>query len=72
MRPVWLETAFVGTKPTDEPPTPEATGALLTDTLTGDAPSSTPPQSAAAAAPPPQAREERTGDQYELGELLMV
>ncbi|KAF0289290.1 hypothetical protein FJT64_001317 [Amphibalanus amphitrite] len=32
-RPVWLETAFVGTKPMDEPPTPEAAGAVLSDPL---------------------------------------
>ena len=80
-RPVWLETAFVGTKPMDEPPTPEAAGAVLTDPLAaggggggvgssaGSAASSPP----APADPPPASQADpQSGERYELGELLMV
>ena len=73
-RPVWLETAFVGTKPMDDPPTPEAAGAVLSDPLAagGGGGGNSAASSPAAPSEPAQPRPEPQGDRYELGELLMV
>ncbi|XP_043229964.1 uncharacterized protein LOC122385642 [Amphibalanus amphitrite] len=77
-RPVWLETAFVGTKPMDEPPTPEAAGAVLSDPLaaggggSGGGGGGSAASSPATASDSAQPRPEPQGDRYELGELLMV